>query len=346
MRHLFESIFDKDLATNDTVLDRAMFEDRDPKFWVDFAGAERLLSGWGVRRDFYDNSEIDINRRTVKMNYLCLDGVHQNPLQNAYTLYVQQFNIGSPDGRGPHPKEPIGNNAGFKDIYCGYLNIDGFCEKIVNCTFNIDTSISGGRGPRVRVNWAGDVEWGGVKIIFDSDSKTVANGIDRIIMDGCSSLPDLHGLESNARTIQIYDPSLFDQSDVKDEMTKFFGPGTLHLKGVERPKNIRNIIAAANNLQKYGSIDPEDLKPAQKVSDLFDIKGFKELKVIHLSNNNAEIMFIKDGCKTEIEQYARYIRLNNMQKYKDYSVDQMVDLLQQNKSDDGWIIAAQKKYYG
>lgn len=340
MKHLaefvYEGIFNVDDNINDTsVLDRDLIENPDSDFW-------KFMTVCNVSTLFKPEVQFDVNRKEliIPNTSISIDGKVKNPLTTKYDFECGEFYIGNPSSSGPHPKY-IDDGAGFKSIKCNRLVIDGLGDGIKGFDFKIGEqhlNISNGYSyPKAIINFAGS------KLdIKDTSIEFLANPAV-LRLNNVTSLPNLSGIKSNAGQIYIYDPSLFDH--LKSDFDNFFGSGEIECNGITKKKNIRNIVAIANNKDKYGSIDPEQIIPVGKLSDLLDIKGFKDLNVIYFSNNNVEIKFVTPKRRDDINQHAKYIRLNNLKKYKDYSMGTLVKMVEDCHTSDGWIVMVTKKYY-
>ncbi len=338
-QYIIEGLFDIQNAIDKnpgTVLDDTLFNNIDSNLWKFCIPC--LSNGEHV----YDLSEIeksiDIGKGTIEIwSDVRLDTKYKNPLSKKYSLSCNMFYIGDPLGRGPHP-EPVLDGAGFDEINCDGVAIDGFCKKVDGFNFNIRATNARGRLVySARVNWASDVEITDTEFNFE-----YPNGW--IIFNECSDFPELGGIKTNANCIKMYDPSLFDQSDIKTKLDKFFGNGEIIANGITKKKSLRNIVAIANNMRKYNSLDPRQIVPVGKVSDLLDLRGFKDLKEIHMYNNNVVIFFYRPGTE-KIMHHARFVRMNNMKEFKDYSLDDMMDVVNQCTTADGWVVCIQPKYF-
>lgn len=338
-QYIIEGLFDVQSAIEknpSTILDDTLFNELGSDFWKFCIPC--VSNGGPV----YDLSEIeksiDIGKGDIEIKSdVRLDTKYKNPLSKKYSLSCNMFFIGDPLGRGPHP-EPAVNGAGFDEIACDGVALDGFCKNVDEFNFNIrNANIRGERIGHVRVNWASNVKITDTKFNFESPGGW-------IIFNECGAFPELGGIKTNANCIKMYDPSLFDQSDIKTKLDKFFGSGEITANGIVKKKNTRNIVAIANNMRKYNSLDPRQVVPVGKVSDLLDLKGFKDLKEIHMYNNNVEISFCRPGTE-KIMHHARFVRMNNMKEFKDYSLDDMMSVVNQCATADGWVVCIQPKYF-
>ena len=326
--YIYEGIFDMDKNVSDThEVEKLLFEDPHSDFWkFCFPCLSNGQSVWAV-----DNIEkkIDIDKDTITFESdVMIDTKYKNPFVNKYSLYCSNFYLGDPQGRGPHP-EPVKDGAGFKDIHTSSgVRIDGMCEKMEGFKFII------GGVPRstVRINWASDLDY------FDADFKFENEFNSAILCDGVHDWPNLKNVTSNAQIVSMYDSSLFDQDSIKASLDKFFGKGTVTANGVTKTKSIRNIVAIVNNIRKYGALIPTEVIPEGKLSDLIDLRGFKNIKKIVLRSNNVHISFIKPDDNDAITRQARFIRLNNMKLYKDTPINELVDLVKQCQTKDGWVV--------
>lgn len=348
MKSLLESIFDDDLASNGVFMDRSNFDDPDSDVWKFFHIQNRDAAFLTKRSEF----NTDRKSITIKAD-VSLYGREKYPFLEKYDLNVLTLMIGNSQCSGPHP-DPIRNNAGFKSLNVGNLIIDGYCKEISDCHFNIlsktTTDSMGLRnhtGAPVRISWVDNLKFKDTSIEFSETDQQY----NMIRFDSLWDFPDLSGLKSDtAICIKLYDPSLFDQSDIKSKLDKFFGSGTITTEiGITKSKSIRNIVAIANNLQKYKATDPLEFKPVGKINDLINISGFKNLNKIIMSNNNVNIMFFNtkfyNDVAKNIEQHARYIRLNNLKAAKEQPIEEIVDRILQTKTADGWVVCIEKSYF-
>lgn len=336
MKHLkeciYEGIFDTEKNIVDThELEKNMFEDPESDFWKFCSPC--LSNGhpvWSVK-DL--TKEIDINKNIITIESdVQLDTKYTNPFTNKYSLYCGKFYLGDLWGRGPHP-EPVNNGAGFKDIHAdGGVRIDGMCEKMGGFKFIIGNSNTNLSHNSVRIFWVNDLDY------FDADFKFENEINSTIFCDNMYDWPNLKNVTSNAQIISMYDPSLFDQDSIKSSLDKFFGKGTVTANGITKTKSIRNIVAIVNNIRKYGALIPTEVIPEGKLSDLIDLRGFKNIKKVVLSSNNVHISFIKPNDNDVIMRQARFIRMNNMKLFKDTPIDELVYMVRQCQTKDGWIV--------
>ena len=333
-----ESLFDTDLVTNTKDLDKAMFEDPNSDFWK-FIIPNGVLQTPFNAEFLVSKSNIDINRMTIDIPYaLWITGHEANPLTNEYDLRCQLFEIGRHNGMGPHP-DPIKNTCGFKSITANCIQIDGLCKEIKDCDFHI-SEVQKGRACNVRFLFGDELKMNNVSIDFQTKDKIIA-------CNDCTGLPSFKGLKSNVERISIYDPGIFDYA--KSELDKFFGSGKITTAtGVVKNKSTRNIVAIANGLAKYYTCDPVEFKPVGKIGDLFDLSGLKDLNNISISNNNVIMMFFKvddPDVKKNIENHAKYVRMNNLRAYKDQTIPDMYNRVLETKTTDGWVVCIEKKYF-
>lgn len=332
-QYIYEGIFDIDKnITDEHGIEKNMFDDYDSDFWKYL-----IPCGFRTQMNKFEweraEKEFDIDKEKIWIPDMSveLNTKTQNPFVNKYSLYCKNFFIGDPQSTGPHP-DPILDGGGFKEIYCsGKVIIDGMCEKLGGFKFNISGSSSNAGFGSINVNWASDLKYFDASFDFQG-----CPGVIRL--NYVYDFPELKNVKSNAFRIVMYDPSLFDRSEVKSKLDSFFGSGEITCNGITKKKNIRNIVAMVNNIRKYGSIDPGDIIPVGKVSDLIDLNGFNDLETIHLKNNNVQLSFVSPKRKDLIDRYARFIRINNMQKYKNSSIDDMKSLVESCKTTDGWIV--------
>lgn len=332
MRHLpqciYEGLFDVEKNIKDShPIEKSLFEDPSSEFWKFCSPC--LSNGQQVWSIDMVNKEIDIDKDTITFNSdVKIDTKYKNPFVNKYSLYCFNFYLGDPQGRGPHP-EPVKDGAGFKDIHVSSgVRIDGMCEKMEGFKF-----IIGGEGlSTVRIYWASDLDYLDADFEFENEFNSA------ILCNGVYDWPNLKNVTSNAQIISIYDSSLFDKDAIKSSLDKFFGKGTVSANGVTKTKSIRNIVAIVNNIRKYGALIPTEVIPDGKLSDLVDLRGFKNIKKVVLRSNNVHISFIKPTDKDVIQRHARFIRLNNMKLYKDTSIDELVEIVLKCQTKDGWVV--------
>lgn len=336
--HIYESIFDIEKNTQDTtVMDKMMFEDYNSDLWkfmtpMNLSGSKMSEWDWARRPKSIDTDKKIIDCEDM---IISIDGKIDNPLTNKYTLICNEFYIGGRAAAGPHP-EPMSDCAGFKNIVCnGKLQIDGMAEKLGGFVFDLNKDQS----PVAHIDWAGDLDY------FDAEFNFKRN--DGILSFGyCWDFPDLKNVKSNCKRINIYSPSLFDNDNIKRKLENLFGSGeftaTNGFMSTPRKTSLRNIVATANNIKKYGVIDPCTLLPAGKVSDLIDLRGCKDVKVINMSNNNVEIKFVKDDSNGDVSRHARYLRINTGNRNP---LQYYIDGLEESKTKDGWYVLIEKKYF-
>lgn len=327
LAEILEGIFDIDNNINDTTLpDKMMIDDKESDFW-------KFLNHVNMTRWFMDNGvDVDRNKKVISCPDACFSiKTSKNPLSNKYTLNCKEFYVGERSGMGPHPGKLV-DGAGFKDIHCNKLFIDGMSEEIEGFNFYLSDKLS-----RCTIYNSFALNAKNTTIDFDE------HGVIRF--ESVTDLPNIKGLKSNAPVLFFYDPSLFDYSGNKKTFDDFFGVGEIECGGVVKKKNIRNIIAMSNNPTKYGSIDPDDIKPVKKLSDLIDLSGFKNVERITFANNNVEITFVKIGNRKAIERQARYIRMNDMKKYKEYQFGALIKKVEDCSTPDGWIMLISKRIF-
>lgn len=344
MKHLIqyikEGLFDVEKNVSDThELEKNMFEDQESTFWkrckiVDKQGTPVSTWVWDSLE-----KEIDINRDVISLpgTSISLDTNIDNPFANKYTLKCDEFYIGDRMGRGPHPA-PSDNGGGFKEIHCKRAGIDGMMEKISGYKFilNDKSTIS----PHFTVYWPCDLDYADIDIEFASN---ISDSIIR--MTYVNDFPNLKNIRSNAKILSLYDSSFFDEPNIKVKLDKFFGTGKIEAKGIVKNKSIRNIVAVINNVRKYGSLKPEYFIPEGKLSDLIDIKGFRAVRRIVMRSNNVRLMFVLPDDKNAIEQYAKYIRLNNMNEFRNTSLNELVDMVKKCQTKDGWVVIFEPEQY-
>lgn len=335
--YIYEGLFNVDKNISDThEIEKSLFEDPDSDFWKFCSPC--ISSGqpvWSVK-DL--NKEIDINKDTIKIESdVKLDTKYVNPFTNKYSLYCSNFYLGDPQGRGPHP-DPIANGGGFKEINCTGVAIDGFCEKLEGFKFNINPG-SGRMSSVVRVRWASDLDYFDAEFNFESNVLPVLSLID------VRDFPDLKHVKSNATDINIYDCSFFDCDEIKSKLDKFFGKGTVTVNGVTKTKSIRNIVAIVNNMRKYGALIPTEVIPEGSLSDLIDLRGFKNINKVTMRSNNVKMTFVKPNDKRTIERQARFIRMNNMKLFKDTPIQDLIDMVLKCQTKDGWVVLFEPEQY-
>lgn len=335
-----ESLFDKDLITNPSVVEKATFEDYNSDFWK-FLRPGILNSSSVIPlspTQIEDiNPSIDIDKKIIDVHRssININDKMKNPFVNKYILQCDKFVIGNEMGSGPHP-DPILNGAGFKEIrVSNRIIIDGLCDEISDFKFEISNTEYTFRGKfPVRITWADHIFFNNVSFEFEKTN-------DGISFYYLQDFPDLRKVKSNCKMITLYDSNLFDQDKIKNKLNKFFGDGEITANGITKKKNIRNIVAMVNNIKKYNSIDPRQLIPVGKVSDLIDLSGFDNINYIQMRNNNVHIYFVRLKNDEYIERYAKFVRLMNMKEYKNYSISQMIDLVKSCHTSDGWVLGFQ-----
>lgn len=339
-QYIKEGLFDAEKNITDThELEKQMFEDKDSLFWQYLIP---ILPGSSINKinpGTIDKS-IDIDKEVIKMPNI---GVMLNtdtnyPFVNKYDLICDEFSIGRPDASGPHPN-PIDNGGGFKEIRCGYVHIDGFCEKLSGFNFFIIPDNRHHAGRKVRIDWANQLDY------FDASFQWTDNK-DSVFTISADEFPNLKNVKSNAEKISIYDPMFFEYSDAKNKLDKFFGKGTITANGVTKNKSTRNIIAIANNIKKYHAIDPEQIIPEGSVKDLLDIRGFSDLKYIQIRNNNVCMTFCKSNDEEYIKRHARFIRMNNLNTFKDTPIEEIISLIKRCKTKDDWVLIISPEQFG
>jgi hypothetical protein len=346
MKHLVqyinEGLFNVDKNISDThEVEKILFNDHNSDWWkycVPFIG-NLPANNWNFE---LTKAEIDIDKDIISIpNGIITIGSspgHPNPFTNKYTLNCGNFVIGQPHSNGPHP-DPIADGGGFKEINCNSVIIDGYCEKLSGFKFNI-TPQNRNMSGIATINWASQLDY------FDADFNFIGNSTSVFALRSVYSWPNLENVKSNADTISLYDSSLFDWTDIKAGLDKFFGKGTVTANGIVKNKSARNIVAIVNNIKKYGAIIPTEVIPEGKLSDLLDLRGFKNLKKVTLRNNNVHIVFVKPDDKRMIERHAKFVRLNNMKLYKDAKLDEMVDLVMKCQTKDGWVVILEPEQFG
>lgn len=341
MKHLkdyvYEGLFNVDRNISDThEIEKSMFEDPESEFWkfcVPYLDNYLGSGSFAIRlsRLAHISKNIDIDREIIDIDSIVeLNTRMTNPFSNKYILKCGEFYIGNKQSSGPHP-EPIANGGGFKEIDCDMVQIDGMCEKLGGFNFNINPS-NKRQSNLVRINWASDLDYLDAKFNFIDPSTAVMSF--REVRD----FPNLKYVKSNAEAISFYDASFFDCEGIKTDFDKFFGKGTINANGVIKKKNIRNIVAIVNNMRKYGALIPTEVIPEGSLSDLIDISGFKNLKKIMMRNNNVRIIFVKPDNNDAILRQARFVRMNNMNLFKDTPIDELVTMVKQCQTKDGWVV--------
>ncbi len=337
--YIYEGLFDVEKNVTDThETEKILFTDTNSDFWKYC----KPVSSIGGRFLFLTPEElescIDINKDVIKLSGvdISLDTTVKNPFTNKYSLICNSFYIGDRTGRGPHP-DPINNGGGFKDItVSNQLTIDGMCEKLGGFKFNIDTTAGGrqvaGQYNSVIVWWADDLDY------FDAEFNFINPKNSVLRLEHTQDFPDLKNVKSNTEIISIYNPSFFDCDGIKSKLDKFFGKGTVTAGGVTKTKSIRNIVAIVNNMRKYGALIPTEVIPEGKLSDLIDVRGFKNIDKIIMRNNNVRLTFVKSNNEMAIMRQARFIRMNNMKLFKDTPIDELVSMVKQCQTKDGWVV--------
>ena len=337
--YIYEGLFNVDKNIADThEIEKNLFEDPKSDWWkycVPWLG-NAPVNEWAWDRV---KKEIDIDKETITISdaVVCIDSNNPNPFTNKYTLNCDGFVIGQPNSGGPHPG-PLTNGGGFKEINCTGLIVDGMCKTLKGFKFNIDP------GPQhmssaVKINWADSIE------DFDAEFNFQGNNVSVFSLRNIHSWPNLKNVKSNTNTISLYDSSLFDCDEIKSSLDKFFGTGTVTANGVTKKKNIRNIVAIVNNMRKYGSLVPTEVIPQGSLSDLLDLGGFKNLEKVTARSNNVKISFVKPDNKREIERQARFIRMNNMKLFKSTPMDELIDMVKECRTKDGWVVLFEPEQY-
>ena len=348
MKHLpyfiTESLFDTDIVEKSIA--SSILKDPNSRFWeligIPPAGAEYVISEWDNIDDVTTTKLINIksiaNGLRSKLNNIEI--TKEFPVfDEKLSIVFGNLNLGSQlkGGQSTRP-DPMTHGLYFNKIYCDSLNIDGYIEKLEGFNFVIDNKSVGIRGA-VYMKWADCIKsLKGTTMTFTDESHSL------ITCTLSTELPKFNGLSTNAKFLNIYDPSLFDR--FKSDFDKFLGPGTLTSNGVIKKLNSRNLIAMANNIKKYPTMKP--FKPAGKVKDLINISGFNNLDVITLSSNNVEVKFVRPHTSegdAAILRHARYLRINNMKEFRDISPETIGDWVVNCVTDDGWCMLVEKKYY-
>jgi hypothetical protein len=330
-QYIYEGLFNVDKNISDThEIEKNMFNDMDSDWWkymkVYNAGDTDVIT-WGL-----DGlaKEIDIDKEKIHLDANVGIDSSDNPFLNRYTLYCNNFHIGSPRFNGPHP-DPIANGGGFKEINCTGVTIDGMCEKLEGFKFNINPNKCRMTG-MVKIGWASDLDY------FDAEFNFEGNVYPVLSLVSVTDFPNLKYIKSNAKTISIYDCSFFNCDGIKSKLDKFFGKGTVIAAGITKTKSTRNIVAIVNNIRKYGSLIPTEVIPEGKLSDLLDLSGFKNIETVTMRSNNVRMTFVKPNNNGAIMRQARFIRMNNMKLFKDTPIDELVDMVKKCQTKDGWVV--------
>ena len=341
-QYILEGIFDMDKNVSDShEIEKILFEDLNSDFWKFCIPCLRDGSPvWSLENI---DKKIDIDKEIISFNTdVRIDTNYKNPFTNKYSLRCMNFYLGNPQGRGPHP-EPVDNGAGFKNIQVGSsVVIDGMCKKIKDFKFIIDNNTFINKHhpvPRAVVNWASNLDYFGADFEFADESNSCVG------LGDVHKWPNLDHVTSNAQMISMYDPSLFENDDIKSSLDKFFGKGTVTANGITKTKSIRNIVAIVNNMRKYGALIPTEVIPEGKLSDLINLKGFKNIKKVILRNNNVRITFVKPTDETSIARQVRFIRMNNMNLFKDTPIDELTSMVKQCQTKDGWVVLFEPEQY-
>ena len=341
VQYIKEGLFDTGKNITDThEIEKNLFNDMTSDWWKKYmkvynAGDTDVIT-WGLDGLV---KEIDIDKEEIKLDANVGINSADNPFTNKYTLYCNNFHIGHPMANGPHP-DPIANGGGFKEINCTGVTIDGFCEKLEGFKFNV-TSKNDRREHvyKALVKWASDLDYFDAEFNFDDPSTAVLSFAQT------RDFPNLKYVKSNVETISLYDSSFFDCDGIKAGFDKFFGKGTVTANGITKTKNTRNIVAIVNNMRKYGALIPTEVIPEGSLSDLIDVRGFKNLKKIIMRSNNVRITFIKPNNGTAIMRQARFIRMNNMKLFKDTPINELTDMVRKCQTKDGWILLFEPEQY-
>ena len=335
--YINESIFNTSQNIKDeSEIEKIMFNDYNSPFWKYIEPSTSSTLNHGSRLPEYAweraEKEIDIDKKIIWIPDLtvCLNTREEDPLVNKYSLYCSSFYIGNPLASGPHPEPVIGKH--FKEIICDRVQIDGMAEKVADFKFNTK---------KASIRWASDLEYLDVEFVFQYVEGS--NGI--LSLNDVRDFPRLDNVVSNNKILSIYDCSFFDNDDIKRKLDNFFGPGKINGNGIIKNKSTRNIVAMVNNIRKYEAVPPEEFKPVGKLSDLINLKGFKNIEKIIMRSNNVTMTFVKPDDK-EIEKHARFIRLNNMKKYKNYSIPEMIDEVKKCTTKDGWVLLLTPNQFG
>lgn len=344
-QYILESIFNTDSNIKDEHgIEKNMFNDYDSPFWKYLEvlwNGDTTMSTYTWERI---EKEIDVNKDIIWLPDLSvrLNTKENNPFANKYSLVCKDFYIGNIMASGPHAG-PVADGGGFKDITCNYVQIDGMCEKLSGFKFIIDDShskTSSRNNKKVRIYWCDDLDY------FDAEFKWVDNYNSVFAFNQVCDFPNLKNVKSNAERISMYDCSFFDYDEIKSKLDKFFGTGKLEGNGIIKNKSTRNIVAMANNIRKYGAVIPDQVIPEGKLSDLIDLRGFKDIQTVSMRSNNVCMTFCKPDNKDLITRHARFVRMNNMKLYKDSSVEDMVKLVKQCQTKDGWVLLIEPEQFG
>lgn len=338
-QYIKEGLFDAEKNITDThELEKQMFEDKDSLFWQYITPFYPLSSINKLSPDTIDKY-IDIDKEVIRMpNIGVMLNNMDNPFANKYTLICSEFSIGLPNASGPHP-DPVSDGGGFKEIHCGSVHIDGFCEKLSGFNFVIKHNDRYHAGRKARIDWADQLDYIDASFQWE-DNK------DSVFTFATDTFPNLKNIKSNAQRISIYDPMFFEYSETKDKLDKFFGKGTITANGITKSKSIRNIVAMANNIRKYGSLNPEQITPEGSLKDLLDVRGFTDLKYITMRNNNVCITFCKPTDDEFIKKQARFNRMNNLKELKDIPIDDIVNSIKTCQTKDGWVVVVTPEKFG
>jgi len=343
MKHLTqyikEGLFDIDKNITDThEIEKSMFNDPESDWWK-YMKVYNVFGNIANPTRELDRltKEIDIDKEEIHLDSNIGITSEDNPFANKYTLYCDCFYIGNPRFSGPHP-DPITNGGGFKEINCTGAIIDGMCKKLDGFKFNINPG--GGRmSSTVKVGWTSDLDYFDAEFNFKDDNDSYLSFVN------VRDFPDLKRVKSNAKNINIYDCSFFDCDEVKSKFDKFFGTGTVTANGITKKKNIRNIVAIVNNMRKYDALIPTEVIPEGKLSDLLDLKGFKNLEKIMMRSNNVRLTFVKLNNGSAIMRQARFIRMNNMKLFKDTPIEELIDMVKKCQTKDGWVVLFEPEQY-
>lgn len=332
MKHLpyfiFESLFDTDLTSNSFAADEYLWNTEDSELWK-FLQIRKFASAG----DQINRHSIIINE-PVTISNTGKDTIIKNPLGEKYDFTTKQLLIKT------RSDVDIKDNLGFKSIKVdGELMIyahDGNMN-MENCEFTIGDGIP-------KIDSIDRIKFKNVSINFEQDD--IKNFI---IFHSIFNSLNIKGLSSNTRMLLFYGAGMFD-TGMKSEFDSFFGKEPIILNdGTKKNKSTRNIMAIINNLKKYGALDPINYKPVKKLTDLIDIdlNKFENLERIKLKNNNVEMTFVnfrKNSIPNinAIKKYASYVRFNNITKYRDYDLGEMVELVKQCVTPDGWVLLLEK----
>lgn len=143
-----------------------------------------------------------------------------------------------------------------------------------------------------------EVTLNNVNIIFNNEKTR------KLLYIANEKLPTFKNVKSNASEIKVYDCFMFDDAKTINDINNLLDlPYTVkvydNVKNIEADvpiKTFKKIHSIVNNKKRYKPL--EQLfrpKPNVKISDLFDVSGFSNLRDITISNNLISIKLSESG---------------------------------------------------